>query len=274
MDNVFVIGLCFGREHLSGMLAVATNFCMQNLPHHNVHNIIVDNKTTENAEEASNQIILAGDNSCYEFSGWQKGIDYISRNLSPSDSDIILLINDTIHQRNYSEGGSDFYKKYKIPDPKTMPETWAAGYIDDFPKATQIGGLPLKQWIRSNFILLSYSCISKISPLPFPYPNTLLFNPPGSRTFWGENAPLSDNWKAYISSWLFGEENPLYPEYRLKWIKHGQLNKENWDHFATKARCIMSEHFLSAKLQSAGIPILDFNKDPKSIDRHLKPYYN
>jgi hypothetical protein len=85
---------------------------------------------------------------------------------------------------------------------------------------------------------------------------------------------MSDNWKAYISSWLFGAEDARFPEYRLKWIRSEKLSPDNRRYFQSKAISILSEHYLTARLLKSKVRIFDFNIYPKTPDRHTSPYYN
>jgi len=62
---------------------------------------IINNKRIKKKNEIfDNVYILPGDNSNWEFSGWQKGLDYIRKNI---DCDLILFTNDSLnsHHNNY-----------------------------------------------------------------------------------------------------------------------------------------------------------------------------
>lgn len=273
--SIFVIGLSYGQENVVPMLAVADMFCKKNFPDYKIEHVIVDNKISTFYEKAGSAgTLISGDNSYFEFSGWERGIAYINNKFSPSPKDICILVNDTIHQRNYATGGSHFYEDFVIDNiSKKWPSRWAAGYVDDFPSPTSICGITFSTWIRSNFVVFNWNCIDLITPLLFPYPTELLFSDNISDGFWGENAPMSQNWKAYISCWLFGIEDAQFPEYRLKWLKSRSLAEGNVKYFRRKAICILSEHYLTARLLQANVHIFDFNTYPKLPTRHLTPYY-
>lgn len=271
--TVFVIGLCFGQQHVQGMLAVADHFCQGNLPGIEVRHIVVDNALAAGpASESVGFTVVPGLNTYHEFSGWQQGLDYIDRMFEPSASDIVLLINDTVHRRRYSVGGDRYFENYRLGrDVESLPPTWAAGYLDDFPRPASILGIEFTSWIRSNFLVFTHDCVQYIRPLVVPLDERRVF---GDAThFWADDAPISRNWRAYISSWLFGEADPCFPEYRLNWIKAEPLSQANMEFFRKKAMCILSEHYLTARLQRAGVPIIDFNDYPKLEDRHVAPYY-
>jgi hypothetical protein len=275
-SKVFVVGLCFGQEHVTGMLTVAEQFCERNFAGHELVHVVVDNKIQDgDAYCAPFGICIPGDNTCFEFSGWQKGLDFIRGMHSPSPSDICVLLNDTVHRRNYATGGNRFFDDFVIRnESSSWPLRWAAGYLDDFPAPTTVNGLEFSTWIRSNFVVFNWACLDLITPLVFPRTENDLFVDNVSEGFWRDGAPLSENWKAYISSWMFGAEDPRFPEYRLKWIRAQKLSEDNRDDFRKKAICILSEHYLTARLQKNGVEIFDFNIYPKLANRHLTPYYS
>lgn len=273
--NVFVTALCYGEEHVDGMLEVANQFVKKNFPHGKLKFIVVNNKLQEEGvTHKYGGVYIKGDNSQHEFSGWQSGIEFINKNLYPSNRDVVVFVNDTVHRRSYTLGGDRYFDNYLIGEKnETFPDLWAAGYLDDFPAEVSIKGHRFSTWIRSNLFAINWAALQLVLPLVFTQDkNEVLF---GSEKegFWSANAPMSDNWIAYISCWLFGEEDSRFPEYRLKWIRAQKINEKNRDYFKQKAISILSEHYLTARLLSSGVKIYDFNTYPKKSDRHLIPYY-
>lgn len=270
---IYVLGLVYGVGGIGELINIAKKFCNKNFPNFYVCYTIINNKINEKININGVNIIL-GDNNFFEFSGWQSGLNYIQDNYIIRPHDIVFLLNDTVFKRDYAVGGGDYYDKFFISyDVSTLPDKWVAGYFDDFPQPVEINKLIFQKWIRSNFICFSYSCLNLVSPIVFPVDAARLFTNEYSVRFWSDFAPVSENWKAYISSWLFGEDNKNYPEYKLKWLKHKSVNKDNFEFFKKKAICIMSEHYFTARLLHADVHTYDFNIYPKSLDRHVTPYY-
>jgi hypothetical protein len=275
VSKVYVIALCYGDEHLNGMLDVAETFVKNNFPNVETHLLVVDNKLTRPEEpNRYGGLCIYGDNSQQEFSGWQRGIEYLASHFKPSNTDAVVFLNDTVHRRNYAVGGDRYFEAYRIDQDGPAPQVWAAGYLDDFPAEASIHGLKFTTWIRSNLFAMNWPAVQLITPLVFPCSISEVFDSTDSNRFWGEQAPMSDNWKAYISSWLFGAEDPRFPEYRLKWIRSEKLNPDNRRYFQSKAISILSEHYLTARLLKSKVRIFDFNIYPKTPDRHTSPYYN
>jgi hypothetical protein len=275
LSKVFVIALCYGDADIGGMLDVAEIFVGNNFPNAETKWLIVDNKLVAANESYWNgKLYINGDNSQQEFSGWQRGIDYLKAHFQPSNADAVVFLNDTVHRRNYTMGGNRYYEGYRINYDGPTPEAWAAGYLDDFPVEASVNGLKFSNWIRSNLYTMNWQAVQLITPLVFPCSVDEVFDNINRDRFWGEHAPMSANWMAYISSWLFGTEDARFPEYRLKWIRFEKLCDENRRHFQSKALSILSEHYLTARLLKSNVKLFDFNTYPKMPDRHISPYYN
>ena len=275
VSKVFVVALCFGDEHIAGMLDVAQTFVGNNFPNIETQLLVVDNQLEAPHEvDRFGGVYLNGDNSQQEFSGWQRGIDYLTSRFKLSNTDAVVFLNDTVHRRNYAVGGDRYFETYRIEHDGAAPQVWAAGYLDDFPAETSIHGLKFSTWIRSNLFAMNWPAVQLVSPLVFPCSWDEVFDDTHTDRFWGEHAPMSANWMAYISSWLFGAEDPRFPEYRLKWIRAEKLNADNRRYFQSKAISILSEHYMTARLLKSNVKIFDFNIYPKASDRHTSPYYN
>lgn len=274
VSAVFVIALCFGEHHIKGMLDVASIFVGNNFPSVRTHLLVVDNQLeTPHESNRFGGVYINGNNSQLEFSGWQRGINYLTDHFNPLNTDVVVFLNDTVHRRDYAVGGKRYFEAYLIDYEGPLPQFWSAGYCDDFPTETSINGLKFSSWIRSNLFAMNWPAVQIVNPLVFPCSFQEVFDLTPSDRFWAKNPPMSANWIAYISSWLFGTEDPRYPEYRLKWIRSEKLNACNRSYFQRKAMSILSEHYLSARLLNSNVHIFDFNTYPKMPDRHTSPYY-
>jgi hypothetical protein len=275
VSRVFVIALCFGEEHIAGMLDVVDKFVGGNFPDTDRQLLVVNNQEEHPLEVYRyGGTYINGDNNQHEFSGWQRGISYLARNFFPSATDAVVFLNDTVHRRSYTAGGDRYFEAYQIDHDGPPPAIWAAGYLDDFPKEVSINGLKFSNWIRSNLFAMNWRAVQLVSPLVFPCSWDEVFDNSNTDQFWGKEAPMSANWMAYISSWLFGTDDPRFPEYRLRWIRSERLCPENRKYFQKKAMSILSEHYLTARLLKSNVKIFDFNIYPKTADRHTSSYYS
>ena len=273
VDELIILYLTYGGAYKEG-LAKLDEIVNKMFFGVKVKKVIIDNSLRDSIVLEINEstYLINGDNSQLEFSGWDYGISFINEQFHPSKNTIIAFANDTFHERNYKDG-QNFLDIFDSPllKEKNVLES-AIGYIDDFPKEVRIGDITYKSWIRSNIFFLPISVVNQMYPLTIEFPMDKVFSDDINK-FWSESDFISEAWKAYISSWLFGIENYNFPEYRLHWLKAETLRKSNWAFFKKKALCILSEHYLSARLHRLTIPIIDTNLFEKKVDRHLSDYY-
>lgn len=231
---------------------------------------IIDNSPDLSIYKTYPEQTLVGDNECNDFSGWQVAWSrFLEEPPSPRHG-WVLFVNDTF-EKNY---GDDFLNNL-------TPELVAAailkneivGYVDDFPKTASLLGKLYQQWIRSNFILAPMAAFSMIQDLRFPIRDDRVFSNEANE-FWANGDVVSKNFKAYISSWLFGESNEHFPEYKLKWHNAKSFNEINKPFFRRKAISIMSEHYLGIQLFDSGLTVRNLNLAlAKNPNRHIEDYY-
>ncbi|MCC8401219.1 hypothetical protein LJ655_04795 [Paraburkholderia sp. MMS20-SJTN17] len=273
--RVIALFLVYGRTYADEGLSHIRKMVERMLPNAKLQIIIIDNKIDQPFENMDGPIWeVAGDNTLGEFTGWDHGYQFAKRVLDLNADDLILFANDTFFRRNYRDGGvsyMDFFERSIVEGHDLTRE--CIGYLDDFPRSVELMGIRYTSWIRSNIFFLPFNVCENLGKLTFPLPEEEIFAS-DYHTFWGDTRKISDNWKAYISSWLFGYVDPKFPEYQLHWHSARKPDAENFAFFKRKARAILSEHYLTARLHAAGIPIIDTNLFPRLSDRHTAPYYN
>lgn len=272
MKNIVVIYLIYGDSNLKDGLLEIKKIINKMFDSYNSNFVVVDNSLSSSEQINDNEYLINGDNSYFDFSGWDKGYQFAIENFNITNETVFLFANDTFFQRNYSDGENflDVFNK-KIIENRDLT-TSALGYIDDFPKPVIINNIIYNSWIRSNIFFIPSLVMKDIKKLTFDFPKDKIFSN-DIKKFWSDDDLISDNWKAYISSWLFGIENCNYPEYKLHWLKAKPLNYDNWEYFQKKAITILSEHYLTARLFDMGVSIIDTNIFEKDKDRHIKAYY-
>ena len=244
---------------------------IRQFPHNNKKFFIIDNKKKKNLiEYFDGDEILKGDNKCFDFSGYDKALNILKKRKNYSKFDFFGFINDTILNRSYTSGA--FLKNFNIKNSKKINQNTAIGYLDDFPKTTYLNNLPCKFWIRSNIFFLSKKILNKIKYLSFPIKDKELFYNDTNLFF--KSKHLSKNWIAYMSSWLFNKKNKAFPEYKLNWLKSKKLTVNNLKYFKIKAKTIMSEHYLTARINNIkSFKIENINLKKLKKNRHISAYY-
>jgi len=271
-QKIFILYLIHTSSKLEAgleLISSITNSMSQNSPSLTPQYIIIDT-AADRTYHSINHTIIPGDNSCHEFSGWDTGVEHIKSNYLLNDNDLILFVNDSFYT-SYGQQYLTLFANTLLP--LTNKSNWALGYMDDFPKQAKILDKPYQNWIRSNFFIMPFHCLKKIGPLTIPIDENEVFCPKESSEFWSQTPLISDNFKSYISSWLFEKANPAYPEYQLNWDRAEPVSKENYAFFKKKAMCILSEHYLTARLHFHKIEITNVNPNKNLLNRHIKPYY-
>ena len=273
-DKIFIIFLIYGEKFKDQGLLKLSDIVSRMFPSLEANFIVVDNALPMEYKKNENGVLtIGGDNSLWEFSGWDRGIRYLDSHFDNKTKSLILFANDTFYRRTYKDG-VDFLDVFDAPiiEKKDLMNS-AIGYLDDFPKEVSLNGIKYKSWIRSNIFIIPYHIAIKLHPLSLAFDDSKVFSDVPNE-FWANDDFISNNWKAYISSWMFGKVDNNYPEYRLKWLKARPVNDENYEFFKTKAICILSEHYLSARLLDMNVPVIDTNIFEKKINRHTDAYYS
>lgn len=253
--QIYIIYLQYTGEHQDkGLAHLRFVTCLLGL--HQSTIVIVDNSiSTDYAESISDTVhLIGGDNSCYDFSGYDKGVEWLKSNNIINDSDIIVLCNDSFF-RNYGHKYLKLFSNYNII--KLIKENLLIGYTDSYPYEVIVFGKKLKSWVRTNFYIMNANMLNKLIPLTINISDSILFSENYSE-FFSNSIDISENYKQYLRTWLFGEE--CTADYKSKWHAHSKINCNNFEHFKKKVKCIFSEHYLSAKALEVSRGIVSVNE--------------
>lgn len=118
----------------------------------NNENYDINENYDMNENYHNNVIIIKGDNSCHEFSGYQKGINYLIENNYVDNYDAFLISNETFN-KNWPIISTYFttLDTFKV----VVDQLVAIGVIDSFQNIYTLDGFMFDRWIRSNFIMIN-----------------------------------------------------------------------------------------------------------------------
>ena len=254
--KVFCLYLVYGDVHIDTGYEELCNLNQRLFG--NTGNFIIINNALDNDEEKvidANTVLIAGDNNNREFSGWDKGFQYLSNELHPSQKDVIVLANDTFH-RNYGNKYLQMFRRSNLQ--KAIELDGLAGYYDSYPEQINVFGLSLKFWLRTSILIGSYKSFLKLLPLSLPFSTDQIFsNDPNE--FFKADVDLSQRYKCYLKGWLTNNYDGC-GRFKESWHSQQRLNVENFTNLKDKARCIMSEHYLSARAQKMGMYFYIINR--------------
>ena len=205
----------------------------------NIEYVVVDNyNQDESLEIHGNVHILSGDNTNWEFSGWQKGLTYVKENI---DCDLILFINDSL--RSYR------YKMLEMPCLGEMFKSCVKrnlllGKVDSTGRGNfGFLGYNLNAWVCTNVFAGSREVFAECQ-----VDNSYLFDIDSivkDVDKFLKNDQLGEDLRNHIYSWL-----------SYSW--HSKFNvRENLGLFKNKTKAILNEKLLTAKIMTKGYNVLN-----------------
>jgi hypothetical protein len=251
--DVYVVFLEFTPAHRRSALEILRPFVDRLFPGHRVRWTLVDNafERDHDVPREEGAEVIAGDDSSREFSGFDRGIEWVKRTYQPAPGSVFILANDSFH-RSY---GSDYLARF---DPgrvrAALRANDAVGYVDGYPSEVEVLGLPVQSWIRTSLVIVRGSVLDALGKLTIPVRDEDIFG--GVDRFFLDDAPLSANYRRYIRAWLFGEDGE---DFAYRWHSMRKLTNENLAEFRGKARAILCEHYFSARLRARNIGIYRVN---------------
>jgi len=259
--DVCLVLVEFGRQREQAALDLLLPTLDRLFPAASVRVVVVDNAAPG---EAASEIDwrtdrVGGDNALREFSGWELGLAWLERRRAPGPESVFVLANDTVVRADKHDRVRD------LPADRVAAASDGAlvGWVDEYPRAVRLCGLELRQWVDTSLVLATRRTLGALRPLARPLADDVLFTDDWRRVF-REPSPLSENYRAYLRTYFFGERGD--PEFAHGWYSQEPLTERNVEAFKAKLRCVFCEHLLSARAHSLGIPLVDIRPTPLAID--------
>ncbi len=209
--------------------------------------VYIDNSAAKpRAEElGGNEYEISGDNTYLEFSGWQKGIEFL-RN-SRMSGDVCLFANDTLlaqsryHRWLVNQAAVECARRHKAMVGRRM-------VLHD---GGQILGNPLIPYVRTHLFLLPHSVLDELGTvvsldrysidrmlLPAFDPATHLFQ---------TDAPISESIREYILFHLHSS-----------WHRKQPYTAQHFEMLRSKTISILNSLLLSMRVHDLGYPLASF----------------
>jgi hypothetical protein len=258
--EIYLVFVEFGQQHERAALDLLVSTLGRVCPGASVRTVVVDNALDRDVEHeiARGFHRLNGDNTLREFSGWDRGMAWLERRYAPAPESIVVLANDTVARADKRDRVRD------IPADRVAAASRGAlvGWIDEYPRTFALFGLPLRQWIDTSLVLAAWRTLAALRPLGRPPADEAFAD--DWRAFFREPSPLSDNYRAYLKTYFFGDR--LDREFAHAWYAQEPLTERNFEAFKLKLQCVFCEHLLSARARGCGIPLVDIRQKPLAID--------
>jgi hypothetical protein len=209
--------------------------------------IVVDNSVPRAfVQERRNGALLGGDNSAREFSAFDRALDFVG-------SDIWSY--DLVHFAT-----SAFKTLYTAYLDRFSGEVIAAiigrpvcvGHIDCYNEAVDVRTFRSQHWIRSCFFVLPPAEVKALGRFVSVADASPFFSGDPAEPF-RRNAPLSPNYRRYITTWLTGGDIGQ----GVEWHSSFELTRETLPAFERKAMSILNEQLLGIRLRALGCRLID-----------------
>lgn len=199
--------------------------------------VVIDNKFESDYFRWNKGIVeINGDNSGWEFSGWDKGLSYLKE--TNIQYDAILFVNDSF--LNPGAGGSpDLIINNEQLNSCIENNAFISNTVSQAHVKLELNGIDVSTWSRSHCFILSKPMIDylgHIQSYDINFLNKCIKEEKHHRYF-KTDAPLNESLKTLIINWLSGYWHSAF------------VIEENWELFRMKTLAFFNEITLSARIK-------------------------
>jgi hypothetical protein len=246
--RVLTLLVRYGADKYAGADERLEDLLRRTLPDAERRTVIIDNALEPGFERRLDaaRVLIGGDNSSWEFSGWDRGIQFIGTEIGRFD--FVHFATDAFEQFD-----AEFPAWVNVSMLEALRFGPAvAGHIDFYNEPASLFGQAMEYWIRSSFFFLRPSEVEALGSLVSVQDRSGLFTGDPSHPF-REDSPVSSKLAGYLRDWLTGEGLGQ----GVQWHSRFELNADTLAHFEAKAVAILNELLLSRRLQSIGCWMAD-----------------
>ena len=194
--------------------------------------------------------VLLHDNSGLEFGAYQAGLD---RLLGEGEPDWTVILNDTfaIHQCFSRPMRRHFVHAVTTIDDRDTPIV--VGQVESLPRSFELLGIRMHRWITTNAFAVNRGALRALKHrLRCAEPDDLVAGSMPAEAFFSPR--LDPVLRDHLSRWLFD------PAGAASWYRAAPLDERNAPALARKARSILQEKYLSARLEAASSIFADIKQ--------------
>ena len=210
--------------------------------------LIVDNALPSDHEPTGEgpSIVIAGDNSAWEFSAWDKGLAFLGNQIWSYD--LLHLVTSAFNTlyTGYLSRFNEAMLRAVVDRPVCV------GHIDCYNQAVRVRSFTSQHWLRTSFLFIPPVELMRLGGAVSVREPSLFFGVDPQQPF-RPDAPLSANYQKYILEWLTGTDIGQ----GSAWHSKIALDAESWLVFQAKAAAILNEHLLAIRLRAQGTHVID-----------------
>jgi hypothetical protein len=246
--RILTLLLRHGTERFPSAIDDVAALYARQLPEVEWDLIVIDNKLPEDHEQAlgPRRVLIGGSNAMWEFSAWQSGLAFVGRRLA--DYDFVNLATDAF--RTLYTAYLDRFNMEMLG--RISTRAVAVGHIDYYNDPVLLFGRQSQAWLRTSFVLLPPSELKMLGSLISVAEPAATFSGDPQAPFL-QDAPLSENYRAYLLDWLTGAGTGQ----GVEWHSRFALSHDTLPLFQGKVVAILNEHMLSIRLRAQGCAMVD-----------------
>jgi hypothetical protein len=246
--RVLTLFVRFGSEKYRAALEDLEALYARQLPAVDRTTIVVDNALDPGHERrvSANCVVIGGDNRQWEFSGWDRALTYVGRDVFAFD--LVHLCTSafrTLYTAYLDRLSASLLRAVR-------GRGLALGHVDYFSGALRLLTYCSQHWLRTSFLFLPPEELVTVGSLATIHDRRALFSGDPAQPF-RSNAPVSPNYRALIVDWLTGGGTGQ----GVVWHSRFALTEETRSFFEDKAVAMLNEHMLSIRLRAQGCRLLD-----------------
>lgn len=200
--------------------------------------------------------VVLHDNRGLEFGAYQLGLDHA---LAHGEFDWVLFLNDTVatHQLFCSRHRKALAARLRDPEMLDLPA--AIGRVDALPQSYEVAGAHAHRWLTTNVFALNRRALDALGGrVHCPELDALVQEVGHLDGFFSPE--LDETLVRHLKAWLFAAAPGP------RWRDAAPLTAANAARYARKARAILQEKYLSARLEESRAYFLDLRK-MRNLDR-------
>jgi hypothetical protein len=247
--RVLVLFVRHGEERYPNALYELADLYHRRAPALIRSTVVIDNALPAGLQRelGSGCLLIGGDNTWWEFSGWQRAIRELGNEIKTYD--VVHLVTSAFRTLY-----TDYLERFCPQLAKVAAERpIAVGHIDYYPHPVRVGVFVSRHWVRSSFWLINPFELLRLRTLVSLDDAADLFSVQGGWPF-AETAPLSYGYQRLIYDWLTTREGTGQG---TTWHSRFKLNETTHTLFQNKTTAIVNEHLLSIRLRAQGTHLLD-----------------
>jgi hypothetical protein len=210
--------------------------------------IVIDTALAEDHHDSlgAGRALIGASNADWEFSAWDRGVSWLGARLDRYD--FVHLATSAF--RALHAGYLDRFEDHMLQS--VRGRAVAVGHIDFYNEPVAIGDRALRSWLRSSCVFMPPTELRLLGSLVGLENPQALFSGDPSAPFRAD-APLSQRYRQYIVDWLTGPGTGQ----GTAWHSRFDLTPATLGRFEAKARAILNEQLLSARLRAQGCATVD-----------------